>query len=55
MAHGRPTIKVHVKVAWWLIPYLRGVEFVARAMNLEPDMEKVLWHVRKGIRVTVDL
>lgn len=36
------TFKLHVKLAWWFLPYIRTVHFFALATGLEPDWEKVI-------------
>lgn len=40
---------VTVKVAWWVPWYLRGVAMTSLLTGLEPDEEKVMCWVLRGI------
>lgn len=48
----KSTITLRVKVAWWVRPYIAGVEFFALTFGTAPDFSKVLATVLKGIQVT---
>lgn len=37
----RLAIEVKVAYPWWLIPYLKTLDFMCLAMGTEPDMDKV--------------
>jgi hypothetical protein len=44
-------IKVEVRLAWWVMPYLRAVEFFSRIHVVPPDFQKLERTVLRGIRV----
>lgn len=51
MAKVQLTLKV--SVAWWVWPYLAGVQLVSWIHDLEPDFDKVSKTVLKGISIDI--
>jgi hypothetical protein len=49
MAEAR--LKLEVRVSWWVYLYLRGVAFVCSVTGYDPDMDKVIRWIERGIRV----
>jgi len=47
-------MKVYVKRAWWVIPYLNAVVLFAEVMGLEPDLEKVSATITRGFKVVTE-
>ena len=43
------SIKVTIRVAWWVRWYISGVALCALFTGLEPDMEKIKARVKKGV------
>ena len=46
------SIKVTIRVAWWVRWYISGVALCAFLTGFQPDMEKVKANVMKGVRIT---
>ena len=46
------SIKVAIRVAWWVRWYISGVALCAFITGAHPDMEKIKAKVMKGIKVT---
>ena len=46
--------KLSVHIAWWVIPYLYGVRIMSALTGLEPDMDKVMYWVERGLSVRVE-
>lgn len=44
------TLTLHVRVAWWVKPYLQSVALFARITGTEPDWERVRSTVLRGIK-----
>lgn len=42
---------VELHLAWWVPYYLRTVGFLCGLFDLEPNEERVMYWVSKGIRV----
>lgn len=45
------TIRLTLKRAWWVMPYLFGVHACTWLTGLEPDMDKVCATALKGFKV----
>ena len=45
------SIKVTVRVAWWVRWYISGVALCAFITGAQPDMEKITAKVKKGVRI----
>ena len=45
------TIKFRIHVAWWVSIYVRSVAVFAVLFQVEPNIEKVLATIRRGVRV----
>ena len=46
------SIKVTIRVAWWVRWYISGVALCAFLTGFQPDMDKVKAKVKKGIKIT---
>lgn len=46
------SIKVTIRVAWWVRWYISGVALFAFITGAQPDMDKIKAKVMKGIKVT---
>lgn len=53
MSSDKTRIRLEVRLAWWLRPYLARVLMVAWLMRCEPDWEKVRLKIERGIRIRV--
>jgi hypothetical protein len=53
MASERCIVTITVRVRWWLRLYLSGVVMMSWFTGLYPDMAKVRWYVRQGVKVRV--
>lgn len=47
------TVKISLRVAWWVCWYLAGVAMAARLTGATPDMAKVKRWIRRGLSVSV--
>jgi hypothetical protein len=47
------TISLHVKFAWWVLPYLAAIEMFSLFTGMTPDSNKVAATVLRGTRVSV--
>lgn len=47
-------MKMYVKRAWWVIPYLNAVVLFAEVMGLEPDFVKVSATITRGFKVVLE-
>lgn len=45
------SIKVTVRVAWWVRWYISGVALCSMLTGLEPDMDKVKAKLKKCVRI----
>lgn len=45
------TVKLSLRVAWWVRWYLVGVVIAARLTGAKPDMTKVEGWIRRGLSV----
>ena len=45
------SIKVTVRVAWWVRWYISGVALCARITGAQPDMDKITSKAMKGVRI----
>lgn len=50
---SQTTIRIKVKLAWWVRPYLKTLSFLCELHDCEPDMEKVMKTITRGLRVKV--
>lgn len=48
---AQASIKLVVKVSWWVLPYVQSVALFARMTGLQPDFDKVVRTALRGIRV----
>jgi hypothetical protein len=48
------TYRVHVRVAWWVRPYLIILTVLCDAFDCVPDMDKVDRTVRRGMKLRFD-
>ena len=46
------SIKVTIRVAWWVRWYISGVSLPAMLTGLEPDIEKVKATAMNGVRLS---
>lgn len=46
-------LMVSVKLAWWLRAYLYGVQLTSNLTGLEPDPDKVVGWVGRGVKLKV--
>lgn len=46
------SIKVTIRIAWWVRWYISGVALRSLLTGLEPDMEKVKATAMKGVRLS---
>ena len=46
------SIKVTIRVAWWVRRYISGVALRAFITGAHPDMEKIKAKVMKGVRLS---
>ena len=46
------SIKVTIRIAWWVRWYISGAALFAMLTGREPDMEKVKATVMKGVRLS---
>lgn len=47
------TVKLSIRVAWWVRWYLAGVAIAARLTGATPDMAKVERWIRRGLSARV--
>ena len=45
------TCALNVRVAWWLMPYLRTLAFICAMTGMEPNMDRVRRVIDKGVTV----
>jgi hypothetical protein len=45
------SITVSIKLAWWVNPYLTGVRIMSELTGLEPDYDRVVATVLRGIKI----
>ncbi|ATQ78293.1 hypothetical protein CR152_30115 [Massilia violaceinigra] len=43
------TCALNVRVAWWLMPYLRTLAFICAVTGMEPNMNRVKRVIDKGV------
>lgn len=43
------TVKLSIRVAWWVRWYLAGVAIAARLTGATPDMTKIERRIRRGL------
>lgn len=48
------TVRLSVKLAWWLRPYLKLLVFCCVLAGTAPDQTKLKAKVRRGLRVVVE-
>jgi hypothetical protein len=46
-------LHVEVRMAWWLMPYIRTVTFLAVMFGIEPNWQRVNYWIRRAISVRV--
>lgn len=51
MAALEQSMKFNVRLAWWLMPYLRGVRCMCMLTGMPPDMDRVSRVIRRAVRV----
>lgn len=51
---AKTTMTLTVRRAWWVLPYLYGVQLFSEATGMELDYEKVAATCLRGIFVRVD-
>lgn len=44
-------VTLSVKRAWWVMPYIFGVQLFSELTGMQPDMGKVSATVRRGFKV----
>lgn len=49
----RAVLHIRARVAWWVKPYIRSVALFACTFGLQPDTDKVLRTVMRGVRLEV--
>lgn len=42
---------IEIRVAWWLFPYLNTVRGLSCLLGLDPNMDRVDYWVRKGLKI----
>jgi hypothetical protein len=47
------TLKLRVKVAWWIKPYLYGVITMCAITGCEPNQERVQYWISRAVSVKV--
>ena len=47
-------LKVSIKLAWWLHPYISCLVVACWLTGKEPDMSKVQYWLKRGIRMRVN-
>lgn len=50
---AQATITLTVKVAWWVIPYIRACAVFAVLFGVVPDGEKIVRTCMRGIKLVV--
>lgn len=40
---------IEIRVAWWLFPYLNTVRALSFLLDVEPNMDRVDYWIRKGL------
>lgn len=51
---ARPiTVRIEVRMAWWLGPYLAGITLPCWLTGVEPDLQKVGRTMRRALRTRV--
>lgn len=48
---SRMTLAITIKRAWWVMPYLYGVQWFSELTGMEPDYKRVAATVLRGIRI----
>ena len=46
------SLKIKIRVAWWVRWYISGVALCAFLTGAQPGMEKIKANVMKGVRIT---
>ena len=47
-------IQIRISVAWWLRWYLAGVALMCRVSGADPDVDRVVYWVRRSIRMRIE-
>ncbi|MBV2181696.1 MAG: hypothetical protein KUL86_10755 [Castellaniella sp.] len=47
-------VAIRVSVAWWLRWYLAGVTLMCRMTGCQPNIERVMYWVRRSIRMRIE-
>lgn len=49
-----PGMVIHLRFAWWFLPYVHTLAMLCRLMGTQPDLEKVQRVAQAAIRVKVN-
>ena len=47
------TVRLSIRMRWWLKLYLHGVVVMAALMDAELDEDKLRWHIERGLVIKV--
>lgn len=47
-------VEIRISIAWWLRWYLAGVALTCRMTGCRPNIERVMYWVRRSIRMRVE-
>jgi hypothetical protein len=53
MAANGLTIKVETRIKWWLVPYLRSLNFFCETFDCEPDQERLRKIIALGVSTRI--
>jgi hypothetical protein len=51
---AKTTMTLTIKRAWWVLPYLYGVQLFSEATGMEPDYDKVAATCLRGMSVEIE-
>ena len=44
-------VHLEIRVAWWVFPYLNTVRWMSYLIDVEPNMDRVDYWLRKGLTI----
>lgn len=47
------TLTLRIRLAWWVLPYIRTCAFFAALTGLEPDADKIVRNACRGVHFEV--
>jgi hypothetical protein len=47
------SVEVRISVAWWVVPYIHGVNLFSKLTGLSPDIDKCVAFAMRGVKAEV--